>query len=107
MDNIICYEIVTINKKGITLKTRESNIYVDFGECVKNFAHENSLEESRCVATRDITNLTFTFYTDTKVTLVFKRNFFKELLSGKTAASRFLDLKKDINNYGYTTYDLS
>lgn len=107
MSNIICYEIVSINSSGIIVKNRKKDIKICFDECVKNYANENSLENSRCVATRDITRLTFTFYTQPKIRVVFKKHFFKDLFLGKSAVSKFLELQKAINKYGYTSYDLS
>ncbi len=38
---------------------------------------------------------------------VSERNFFKELIAGKSATSKFLDLQKAIVEAGYTSYDLS
>ena len=107
MGNIVCFEIVNINSLGITAKRGKTDIKICFNECVKNYANENSLENSRCVAIRDITKLTFTFYTQPKIRVVFKKHFFKDLFSGKSAVSKFLDLQNAINKYGYTSYDLS
>lgn len=107
MNDIICSEIVNINSTGITLKHKTANIFVSFEECAKNYANQNFLETSKCVAVRDITNLTFTFYTNPKVKMVFKKSFFKNLFSGKSAVRRFLDLQKSIRNFGFTSYDLS
>lgn len=107
MSNIICFEIVNINSSGITVKSGKTDIKICFDECAKNYANENSLENSRCVATRDITKLTFTFYTHPKIKVVFKKHFFKDLFSGRSAVSKFLELQKAINKYGYTSYDLS
>ena len=104
MSNIICFEIVNINSLGITVKSGKTDIKICFDECAKN---ENSLENSRCVATRDITKLTFTFYTQPKIRVIFKKHFFKDLVSGKSAVSKFLELQRAINKYGYTSYDLS
>lgn len=78
MINISCFEIVNINSFGITVKSGEKDIEICFGECAKNYAKENSLDNSRCVATRDITKLTFTFYTHPKIELVFKKHFLKD-----------------------------
>ena len=103
MSNIICFEIVNINSLGITVKSGKTDIKICFDECAKNYANENSLENSRCVATK----LTFTFYTQPKIRVVFKKHFFKDLVSGKSAVSKFLELQKAINKYGYTSYDLS
>lgn len=107
MSNIICFEIVHINSSGITVKSGKTDIKICFEECVKNYANENSLENSRCVATRDITKRTFTFYTQPKISVVFKKHFFKDLFSAKPAVRRFLELQKEINKCGYTCYDLS
>ena len=110
MNEIICFEIENtseINRSGITVKNGKTDIKICFDECAKNFDKENSLENSRCVATRDITKLTFTFYTQPKIRVVFKKHFFKDLVSGKSAVSKFLELQKAINKCGYTSYDLS
>ncbi len=107
MNNIICFEIVNINSSGITVKSGKTDIKIRFDECAKNYANENFLENSRCVATRDITKLTFTFYTQPKIRVIFKKHFFKDLVSGRSAFSKFLELQKAINKYGYTSYDLS
>ena len=107
MSNIICFEIVHINSSGITVKSGKTDIKICFEECVKNYANENDLENSRCVATRNITKLTFTFYTQPKISVVFKKHFFIDLFSKKSAVSKFLELQKAINKYGYTSYDLS
>lgn len=106
-DSIVCDEILDIDGSGLTIKCNNSDVFINFDECVKNYANENSLENSRCVATRDITKLTFTFYTQPKIRVVFKKHFFKDLVSGKSAVSKFLELQKAINKYGYTSYDLS
>ena len=107
MNSIILQEIVDINSSGLTLKHESANIFICFNDCAENYANEKSLETSKCVATRDITNLTFTFYTNPKTKVVFKKHFLKDLLSGKSAVRKFLDLQKTINKYGYTSYDLS
>ena len=107
MSNIICFEIVDINRSGVTVKSGKTDIKICFDECAKNYANEKSLETSRCVATRDITRLTFTFYTHPKIKVVFKKHFLKDLFSGKSAVRKFLELQKAINKYGYTSYDLS
>ena len=104
---MICFEIVNMNRSGITVKSGKTDMKICFEECVKNYANENFLENSRCVATRDITKLTFTFYTQPKIRVVFKKHFFKDLFSGKSAIRRFLELQEAINRYGYTSYDLS
>lgn len=106
MNNVICHKVIDVTKEGITLTSDVGKIYIDFKDCVKNFSLGKG-EIYKCVATRDITTLSFTFYTHPKTNVVFKRNFFKELIAGKTAISKFLDMQKAIVEAGYTSYDLS
>ena len=106
MNNIICHMVVDVTKKGITLESAGNEIYIDFDDCVKNFFSETG-QVCKCVATRDITTLSFTFYTHPKTNVIFKRSFFRDLITGKSAASKFLDLQKAIVEVGYTSYDLS
>ena len=106
MNNVICNKVIDVTKEGITLESDVEKIYIDFNDCVKNFSLEKG-KVSRCVATRDITTLSFTFYTQPKTNVVFKKNFFKELIVGKSAISKFLDMQKAIVEAGYTIYDLS
>ena len=105
--NYFCCQLVDINRWGITVNDGKTNIDIFFEECAKNYANEKSLETSRCVATRDITRLTFVFYSIPKVKIVFKKHFFKDLFSEKSAVNHFLSLQDAINKYGYTSYDLS
>lgn len=106
MNNIICRKVIDVTKKGITLDSAGEKIYIDFDDCVKNFSLEKG-KVCKCVATRDITKLSFTFYTHPKTNIIFKRCFLKDLIAGKSAASKFLDMQKAIVEAGYTSYDLS
>lgn len=72
-ESMVCDEILDIDGFGLTIKCNGSDAFIRFEECAKNYANENSFEMSKCVATRDITKLTFTFYTRPKVK-VFLRN---------------------------------
>lgn len=107
MNNIICHNVIDVTKEGITLKSAREKIYINFDDCVKNFSLEKGKEFCNCVATRDITTLSFTFYTQPKINVVFKKNLFKNLIAGKSAVSKFFDLQKAIVEVGYTSYDLS
>lgn len=106
MYNITCYHAIVVTKEGITLESGKKKIYINFDECIKNFSLENNKGFCRCVATRDITALSFTFYTHPKTNVVFK-NSFKDLIAGKSAKSKFLAMQKAIMKVGYTSYDLS
>lgn len=107
MKEIICYDVIKIDKEGITLDNHSTNIRVLFNDCAKNYANENSLDKSKCVATRDISTLTFCFYTVPKIKVVFKKHLIKDLFFGKSAVNKFLDLQNAICQTGYTSYDLS
>lgn len=107
MTDIICCNILDVDKEGITLAEGETKYYISFNECAKNYAIENTLKASKCVAIRDITKLTFTFYTTPKTKVIFKKHFLKDIFYGKTATSKFLDLQRIINQLGYTSYDIS
>ena len=107
MNSIICYNLIDVTKEGITLESAKERVYISFDDCVKNFSLEKGNEFCKCVATRDITTLSFTFYTQPKTNVIFKRNFFKDLIAGKSAVSKFLDMQKAIVKVGYKSYDLS
>lgn len=110
MNDIICYDIndiISVTKEGLVLKSAKEKIHINFGECAKNFSLEKGREFCRCVATRDITTLSYTFYTQPKTNIVFKKSFFKDLISGKFATSKFFSVQKAIVEAGYISYDLS
>ena len=107
MNEIVFSELVSVDQFGIKVKNKKTEVCITFEECAKNYANEKLVEESKYVATRDITRLTFTFYTFPKIKLIFRKHFFKDVLGGKTATGKFMDLQNEINRYGYTSYDLS
>ena len=106
MKNIICHKVIDVTKKGITLQSASEKICIDFDDCAKNFSLEKG-NVCKCVAVRDITKLSFTFYTSPRTNIIFKKSFFKDLIAGKSAMSKFLDMQKAIVEAGYTSYDLS
>lgn len=107
MKTIICRNIIGVTKEGLTLESAKEKIYISFEDCAKNFFLEHGDEYQKCVATRDVTTLSFTFYTTPKTNVVFKSSFIKNLFVGKSAVHKFLDLQKAIVEVGYTSYDLS
>lgn len=106
MNNIICHKVIAVTKKGAELESDGKKIYIDFDCCAKNFSLEKG-QVCKCVATRDAAKLAFTFYTCPQTTLIFKRSFLKDLIAGKSATRKFLDMQKAIVEAGYTSYDLS
>ncbi len=100
-------EICDITPKGILLK---NHILIEFEVCIKNYKEVNGLEkDTLCVGERNITDLSFMFYTSPKpVIIIFiKRNKISELFSKNNTYQRFHDLQKKIIQCGYRTFDMS
>lgn len=103
MQEVPYKDVKAIDSKGIAT----AEIYIDFAECSQNYAAENDLPDSRCVAARDVTKKEFVFYTIPKTKLIFDRVSWKDALRGKTAIRQFHDLQKMIVQQGYSSYDNS
>lgn len=102
MNNIVCDKVIDITLKGMTLESAGNMFFIDFDDCVKNFALENG-RVCKCVATRDISTLSFTFFTQPKTNVIFKKSILKDLLAGRSSTSEFLDVQKAIVEVGYTS----
>ncbi|MBO5224167.1 MAG: hypothetical protein J6C23_06630 [Clostridia bacterium] len=100
-------DIAKIYSNGILLKNMK---FISFRECAYNFQQIHG-GNGICVAERDITDsaLSFVFYTAPKTTrIVFlQKSKIKEFFSKRKTAQRFYDLQKQIESFGYTTYDKS
>ena len=107
MNIVVCHKLIDITKTGLTLECAKEKLHISFCDCAKNFSLEKGRKFNTCVATRDITTLSFVFYTQPKTIVVFKRKFLKDLIPGKSATARFLEMQKAIIKAGYTSYDLS
>ena len=107
MNNIVCHKIIEATKEGVTLASTKGNIYISFDDCSSNFSLENGNAFCRCVATRDITTLSFTFYTRPKINIVFKKHILRDVIPQKSAVRKFFDMQKVIVEAGYTSFDLS
>lgn len=97
-------EIAEISAKGIALRNGGS---IDFAECSETFRIIRSIEGSKCVGERDISDFSFTFYTCPKPTMIkfIEKNAFIEFFSKRNARQRFYELQKIIIEFGYKTYD--
>lgn len=107
MKEIIFDDVLCIDCKGVLLKHKNIEQYVCFADCADSFSREHALENSNCVAVRDVRKLSFLFYSNPKAKVVFKRKFIKDLISGRLPINRFFSLQKAIIEAGYTSYDLS
>lgn len=99
-------EISEITAQGITLK---NGMYIDFAECAEVWAKVNSLEKSKCVGEREITDWSFTFYTLPKPVMIkfIKKGMLAEFFSKRDTLHRFQYLQNKICEYGYRTFDIS
>ena len=107
MEKIFFYDdIVEINSTGIYCKNDRYESMILFENCSRCFAMENSLNHSRCVATRDILKGVFTFFTTPKTKILFKtkRRF---LIKNFSYVNDFHILQNQIISFGFTTYDLT
>ena len=107
MNAFVCSSIINSTKDEIILSSREHVIRINLNECAKNFSLENGTKSSKCVATRNITELSFIFYTQPKTKVVFKKHFINKFINRKSATKQFSELQKEIIRAGYTSYDLS
>ena len=92
-------DIQYVDKNGITFKNGDKIIFAD---CIGKFCNS-----ATCVAERDITASPhyFEFYTDGKpVRIIFN---YKGLFSNHINNKHFTELQMQINNAGYSSYDLS
>lgn len=107
MYGMICCDVIPVGREEILLISRNMDIHIRLEECAKNYAREHSIQMSRCVAERDITHLSFTFYTIPKTRIAFKPHTLKGLIGKKSGISRFIELQELINQCGYSSYDIS
>ncbi len=98
-------EISGINKDGISLK---SFGFINFKECVYNFKQTQG-GSGKCVGEREITNLSFTFYTSPKPIMIkfIENNKSYEFDKKENAITRFNELQNQILKHGYSTRDMS
>lgn len=84
---------------GIWVKIHGKESLLRFKDCCA--------DGSKCVGSRDITQMYLIFSSDPPIKIVFHRGFLAYLRTGKTAVQRFHALERFIRRMGYTTFDLS
>ena len=81
---------------------------IPFEKCINNWAEENGMKctGSRCIAERNSTAnpAYFLFFSTEKVKVTFRHSI---LPWSKRHKKAFLKLQKEINQYGYSSYDIS
>lgn len=98
-------DIAEINKECITLSNGKT---ISFTDCLKNYAIYNDTKGYPVVGERDITDLSVTFYSSPRIVMIkfLKKPWFVELFSA-SVHQRFRNLQKQINSFGFYTFDLS
>ncbi len=95
--------VMSINRDCLIILCKEKIVSISFADCVRNYAKEMG-DQNQGIGTRDVTKLQFTFYTDPKTIIVWKKpRFFQFWRSYK----KFIQLQKAIKLLGYQTLDLS
>lgn len=98
-------EIMGISETGISLKSFR---LINFKECAYNYKLIQG-GWGNCIGEREITDLSFTFYTSPKPIMIkfIAKSKLIEFISKKHTISRFHKLQKQIMKYGYSTRDMS
>lgn len=107
MKRVIFQGIIDTGKDGITIESPDGKVFINFNECAKNFSSEHGDSSAKCVATRDITSMTFIFYTAPKTEIVFEKRSLKSFFRQKSVKDKFSEMQKAIDEAGYRSYDLS
>ena len=98
-------QIQRFDKYGIIFY---DGIKIIFDECRINWAKSRGIkpEDTFCVADRNrIAEIPyFTFYTNERIKVLFKRSIFPWDTKDKKA---FLNIQMGLNRFGYSSYDLS
>ena len=100
-------DIQQVTEKGILLK---NDFFINFAECALNF-HRLHGGSGKCVGEQDMsgTNPSFGFYTAPKTTHIsyMTQGKLREFFSKESVVQRFQALRRQIEQYGFTTYDMS
>ena len=98
-------DITGISNAGISFAT---GCFIDFTECACNYKIAKG-GSGNCIGDRDITNLSFIFYTSPKpVTIrIADKNNLIGWISKNNARHRYIKLQKQLADYGYSTFDRS
>ena len=106
MINVFSPRSFEINNDCIILHSKNKKLLISLKECAQNYSIENKTNSS-CVATRDITSLSFIFYSKPQIKVVLRDNLLWHLFKRQSAVRLFLDLERAIIELGYTSFDLS
>lgn len=98
-------KVISMTHDRLVLGCKEKTVSISFAECIQNYANEMG-SQSQGIGTRNITELKFTFYTNPKTVIVWKRPRFVPFWRVR-ARKQFIQLQKAMKLLGYRTFDLS
>ena len=100
-------DVASTDRHGITLK---NGYVIEFDECVRTWSEVYGMPENmKCVGDRDITEMTFMFFTLPRPVIIRfrKESRIREFFSKLGAEKRFHEFRRKIVELGYTTFDLT
>ncbi len=102
-------DIVSVTSQGIILcNSNKQEVNILFCECVNNFSKEFPNSSGRCVATSDILNGHYTFYTEPKTLIkIRKKKYALSFFDKHKKTQQFVQFQKKLYQYGFKTYDLT
>lgn len=107
MKTILVRNKVRIFNNCVDIPNTSPAVSVDLASCAKNYNFGEKAVGAKCVAIRNAEEMSFTFFTQPKIKLLFKNQKPVSLFSDYIAMKKFYRLQKEIEMLGYTTYDQS
>ena len=100
-------DVASADRQGITLK---NGYVIKFDECVRTWSEVYGMPENmRCVGDRDITEMTFMFFTLPRPVIIRfrKESRIREFFSRHGAEKRFHEFQLKITELGCATFDVT
>lgn len=98
-------KVVSISRDRLVILCKEKTVSISFADCIHNYAKEMD-SQTQGIGTRCVTELKFTFYTNPKTVIVWKKPRFVPFWRVR-ARKQFIRLQKAMKLLGYRTFDLS
>ena len=98
-------KVVSISRNRLVILCKEKTVSISFADCIHNYAKEMG-SQTQGIGTRDVTELKFTFYTNPKTIIVWKKPKFFPFWRSHSY-KQFLRLQKAIHILGHQTFDQS
>lgn len=96
-------KVVSISRERLVILCKEKTVSILFADCIHNYAKEMG-SQTQGIGTRDVTELKFTFYTNPKTVIVWKKPEFFPFWRSHSY-KQFHQLQKAIHILGYQIFD--